>query len=137
MGEKAVRGATDASTRQRQLRSCSPGRPRICHYYRERNTLMNRLLGMLMLLLVASGCATQQKVTEIPKDGMENPPGLPFRVLAPYTLRVFAKDKKTGDYHEVHVQWLDLPDQDRLFAVTVNSELFSNHTMQLNFKDDS
>ena len=63
--------------------------------------------------------------------GKDAPPGIPFRVLTPYTIRVFTKGKD-GNFQQVYVQSQDLPDQDRLFALNVSSDFFSNHVLQVN-----
>jgi hypothetical protein len=88
-------------------------------------------------LFALSACSTVQTVTELPSTARtENPPGIPFRVLAPYTVRVFMRSQ-SGGYQPVYVQSLDLPDQTRLFALNVRSDFFSNHQLQLSFNNDS
>jgi hypothetical protein len=91
---------------------------------------------VLGFIVALCACSTRQTVTEISSKSTSDPPGIPFRVLSPYTVRVFLKDKN-GDYQQGFVQSQDLPDQSRLFAINVKSEFFSNHQLQLNLNNDS
>jgi hypothetical protein len=91
---------------------------------------------ILVGLIAMWGCSTVQTVKEIPSQGGGDPPGIPFRMLAPYTVRVFIKDQN-GSYQQVFVQSQDLPDQERLFAMNVDSKFLSNYQLQLNFNNDS
>lgn len=90
----------------------------------------------VLFVLILASCSTHQKIAEIPDVGMDAPPGIPFRVLTPYTIRVFTKGKD-GNFQQVYVQSQDLPDQDCLFALNVSSDFFSNHVLQVNVNNDS
>jgi len=97
-----------------------------------------RIISYCLLLagLFAAGCTSSIKVTDITNAmAGSNVDGLPFRIDAPYTVRVFIKDKD-GIYKEAFSKEMILPDQDRLYAIGFKSGYFSDQKLNVEFNPD-
>jgi hypothetical protein len=84
-----------------------------------------------------SGCSTTVDVRDISSIKPDaDVPGIPFRMREPCTLRVFQL-QDDGRYRQVHVQWLDLPEEERLYALNIEAAYFSDHDLTLKLRDDN
>lgn|SRR5215510_6005239 len=95
-------------------------------------------LSMLSLTVTATGCSSKILVRDI-----SGPPvaigsvveGVPIQFADRQLIRVYAK-QPDGRYEEVHSVVYAVPDQARLFTVTVDSQWLANHTLTLALNDD-
>lgn len=97
-----------------------------------------RILVYFLLLagLFAAGCTSSLEVTDITKaEAGDEINGLPFRLDAPYSVRVFIKDKE-GSYKESFSREMILPEQDRLYALGFSSGYYSDQDLDVTFKPD-
>jgi hypothetical protein len=93
---------------------------------------------VLILVCAVVGCSSKVVVRDIsgpPVPVGETINGVPMQFADRQQLTVFAK-QPDGSYKEVHSLVTAMPDQSRLFAVSVDSDFLANNTLTLAFNDD-
>ncbi|MFA7705910.1 MAG: hypothetical protein WCX91_02220 [Candidatus Omnitrophota bacterium] len=93
---------------------------------------------VLILVCAVAGCSSKVVVRDISGPAVpvgENIDGVPMQFADRQQLTVFTK-QPDGSYKEVHSLVYAMPDQSRLFAVSVDSDVLSNNTLTLAFYDD-
>jgi len=70
--------------------------------------------------------------------------GIPFRVLTPYTVTVFARKSKVDDkvddeyeYEQVFQTSTSLPNPNKLYSINYVSQFFANSTFELTMREDN
>lgn len=96
---------------------------------------MRTLLTLLILSLV--GCSTYVEVAPYTtkQDGAIN--GIPFRVMAAHTVRVYKMDPTSGRYEQVHVKSVNLPMRDQLYTLNYWASIFANPQFEVTFNTDN
>jgi hypothetical protein len=97
-----------------------------------------KLVIAMAVVAFGLGCATDIRVSDISNQKPEEfdslcscKKGIPFRVMGPYTVRVFQLGLD-GKYAQVGKPLrVKLPDPKKLYTLNYDSDLFSNHTFKL------
>ncbi len=98
---------------------------------------MNKLImGAMSSLMLCVGCSTEVVVKDISaRDSKVT--GIPFRVLEPHVVRVYAKDPATSRYREVFAKSFDLASPDKLYSLNYRADYFANATFDVTFQNDN
>ena len=100
---------------------------------------MKRITSFVFVALaICTGCSTTLTVTDVSNLSTsefnaldQSQRGIPFRVTAPYTVRLFQR-QVDGSYAQVGKPVrVKLPDKEKLYALNYKSGQFSNHTFTL------
>ncbi len=95
-----------------------------------------KLLFLIGITLMASACSSKLAVRDITKlEPQSTVVGLPFRVLEPYKVHLYVKDDK-GNYQYFDSKNEIIANPERLYSVNFNSQLFSDHTLKVNFNEN-
>ena len=93
---------------------------------------------LLCFAAFVAGCSSKIVVRDIsgpPKTVGETFEGVPLQFADRQQLTVFAM-QPDGSYKQVHWRVYAMPDQSRLFAISVDSATLANHTLTLALYDD-
>lgn len=98
---------------------------------------MNKLMiGAVLFIAMCVGCSTKVVVKDISaKDSKVA--GIPFRVLEPHVVRVYAKDSSTSQYKEVFAKPFDLANPDKLYSLNYRADYFANPSFEIAFQNDN
>jgi hypothetical protein len=104
----------------------------------QRSVIVTPLIVVALVASLGGGCASEVKVRDIsgppPQPGVEFE-GIPVRFPSRQAVEVYAL-QPDGSYTLVHSHVYVLPDQSRMFAVRVDADELSDHTLALEVEAD-
>jgi hypothetical protein len=95
-------------------------------------------LVLITLIMFTLGCSTKVEVKEINiNDKNSAVGGIPFRVLEPHIVRVYAKDPTTSQYKEVFAKSYNLANEDTLYSLNYEADYFAHPNFEVAFQNDN
>ena len=93
-------------------------------------------LVIALIAMLTMGCATKLTLSEITDAPVGSQiGGIPFRVKAPHTLRVYQRTAE-GKYEPIKVFYEEFADTTRLYALNYDSDVFANHAFDVDLNAD-
>lgn len=107
----------------------------VCHCRRERGERMKFLPVLIMFIMW--GCSTDLKVKPYVPGANGSIDGIPFRVPAAHTIRIYKMNEGTGRYELVHRKTATLPATDQLYTLNYSASFLANPNFELTFATDN
>ncbi len=92
---------------------------------------------LALAMLIVWGCSTDLKVKPYVPGNDGSIDGIPFRVPAAHTIRIYKMNENTGRYELVHRKTANLPATDRLYTLNYSASFLANPNFELTFATDN
>lgn len=90
-----------------------------------------------LIILLIWGCSTDLKVKPYKPMAEGSIDGIPFRVPAAHTIRIYKMNESSGRYELVHRKTANLPATDQLYTLNYSASFLANPNFELTFAPDN